>query len=67
MQPKLLHKPTLNIKTFLNIAEREVLMYSNMDLENIVTPVRYAVLEDLLLASNYNKEKSKFLVEGFKE
>ena len=36
-------------------------------MENIVTPVRYAVLEDLLLASNYNKEKTQFLVEGFRE
>ena len=38
----------------------------NLDLENIITPVKAEVLEELLLTSGYNLEKTQFLVNGFK-
>ena len=42
-----------------------VLSAINVDLENIVTPVKYKVLDKLLTESGYNQDKKKYLVEGF--
>ena len=41
--------------------------YSNSDLENIITPVDADQLESLLRISNYNREKARKLVKGFRE
>ena len=38
----------------------------NGDLEEIVTPVKTEKLEEWLLKAQYNKEKTEFLVKGFK-
>ena len=46
---------------------KDVLWFENYDLDNIVTPVRYAELDRLLKESGYNKNKAKKLVKGFKE
>ena len=46
--------------------EVKVLEGSNRDLENITTPVKVDVLEHLLRKHGYDKEKSKFLVNGFR-
>ena len=43
-----------------------ILQFSNYDLENIVTPVDADMLERLLSEADYNKEKTMFLVNGFK-
>ena len=40
---------------------------TNEDLTKIFTPVNAEVLKELLEESNYNKEKTKFLVDGFTE
>ena len=37
-----------------------------MDLTNIVTPVKADILESLLIETNYDKVKTKYLVDGFK-
>ena len=38
----------------------------NHDLTNIVTPVNAEIFKDLLFKSDYDKEKSEFLTNGFK-
>ena len=39
--------------------------YENYDLQNIVTPVDVSVLTQLLRDSQYEEEKSQFLIQGF--
>ena len=41
--------------------------FENFDLNNIVTPVKYWVLEKLLHQYNYDKDKTQYLVNGFRE
>ena len=41
-------------------------MYSNYDLENLVTPVDADVFEQLLRETNYNKEEIEFVINGFR-
>ena len=43
----------------------EVEFYENKDIENIVTPVKLDKLKELLQRSAYDKEKTKFLLDGF--
>ena len=40
--------------------------FKNFDLDNIFTPVKPDALESLLKQTNYDKEKTEFLVNGFK-
>ena len=40
---------------------------SNTDLTNIITPVDYKNLEKLLVESDYQRSKTRYLVNGFKE
>ena len=44
-----------------------VLQYSNFDLKTVFTPVKPDVLEDLLLKSGYDAQKTQYLVKGFHE
>ena len=44
----------------------EVLQFENLDISSIVMPVWVDKLENLLTESKYNKEKSQFLIDGFK-
>ena len=44
----------------------EPLYFENFDLDNVVSPVKVDVLQELLEQSNYDAEKTQFLVEGFK-
>ena len=44
---------------------REVLYH--IDLEEIISPVNAEVLQNLLVESDYNKDETRFLVEGFKK
>ena len=46
--------------------DKEVLYYTNFDLQNLVTPVNADVLERLLLQSNYDRKKSAKIVKGFR-
>ena len=46
---------------------QEALYFENFDLQQVVTPVNGDKLEELLTASGYNKEKTEFLVKGFRE
>ena len=39
--------------------------YENLNLKNIVTPVRVKVYEKLLKEAGYDAGKTKFLVDGF--
>ena len=39
--------------------------FENYDLDNIITPVKVAILEKLLLKYNYPMEETEFLVDGF--
>ena len=41
------------------------MQYQNFDMKSIVTPVNIAHLKQLLYKTNYNKEESSFLVDGF--
>lgn len=41
-------------------------MYHNFDTESIVTPINYKILGQLLEESNYEEEKTWYLVEGFR-
>ena len=43
-----------------------MLQASNQDLGNLFTPVNVVALENLLMESNYNPGKTKYLVNGFK-
>ena len=45
--------------------EAEIEWFENPDIQNIITPVDVNKLKDLLIKSNYPKEKSEFLIEGF--
>ena len=45
---------------------RQILQHTNWDLENLVTPVKANVLGDLLIEAQYDRAKTKFLIEGFK-
>ena len=45
----------------------EILRYSNFDLENIFTPVDADKLHQILTESDYDSQKTEFLVKGFKE
>ena len=40
---------------------------SNLDMENIITPVDVNKLEKLLNETGFNVEKTRYLVEGFRE
>ena len=44
----------------------EILYYENFHLEKVITPVDVNELESLLVESNYDKAKSAFLLDGFK-
>ena len=41
--------------------------FSNLDLENIVTPLNVKLFEELLIESDYDIEERQFLVKGFSE
>ena len=43
----------------------EVTEYENLDLEEIVTPVKVKVLADMLQHAGYNPTETKYLVVGF--
>ena len=42
------------------------MFYENYDMENVVTPMNADILEELLIESQYNAKKTKFLVDGFR-
>ena len=50
----------------LSLTDEEVLDYHNPNLQDIVTPVDPNKLEELLVGANYDSEKNRFLVEGFR-
>ena len=43
----------------------DLLEYENFDFKHIVTPVKVKLYEELLLEAGYNRQKTKFLVDGF--
>ena len=47
--------------------EEELLDFTNMNLNDIVTPVDAWVLRDLLTKAGYNRQKTDFLFKGFSE
>ena len=52
--------------SLFTLANPEVLQYSNLDLENVISPVNYSNLESLLKESAYDPVETAFLVDGFK-
>ena len=50
----------------LDLIVVEILHCENFDLENIVTPVNTDALERLLNQSNYDRDKTQFLLDGFR-
>ena len=55
------------ITTASNLANlgKEVLMAENLNLTDIVTPIKVRDLKDLLVLTHYDELKSKTLVDGF--
>ena len=49
----------------INAEGREILNYSNLDLENMVTPIKIDKFCELLELSKYDKDEIRFLKEGF--
>ena len=45
----------------------DILQFENLDTENLFSPVDYKALEKLLSDTKYNKEKTKYLVDGFRD
>ena len=43
----------------------EIANHQNLDLRNIVTPVKVKIFERMLKQSGFNADKTKFLVDGF--
>ena len=43
-----------------------ILQYSNYDIQNIITPVNWRALERILHECDYDKDKTEFLISGFK-
>ena len=49
-----------------NSTQEERTYFENFDLDNVVTPVKVDVYEQLLKQSGYPENKTEFLVDGFK-
>ena len=58
------HRHTSNVFKTNDIEEQPV-YYSNLDLENIITPVKVQVLVDMLKDTGYPKDKTDYLIQGF--
>ena len=43
----------------------DLVEFENLDLKNIVTPVKVKEFEELLKQANYNEDKTEFLIQGF--
>ena len=52
---------------FIADGKEEVLMYENLNLTDVVSPVNVTELSRLLTSANYDKQKTRFLVQGFTE
>ena len=50
----------------ISVKPEEVLEYQNLNLKDIVTPVKPKVFEKYLMESGFNRKKTKYLVNGFK-
>lgn len=50
-----------------SFVDDEILYTENFDLESIVTPIRPDILEQFLQESNYDRQKTTYLVNGFRE
>ena len=55
-----------NIFSILGQAECEILYYENFDLVNLITPINAEAFQQLLTESKYDEEKTKFVIDGFK-
>ena len=51
---------------YISASQEKVLEYENLNLKDIVTPVKVGVYEQLLKESGYDKDKTRYLVSGFK-
>ena len=54
--------------TYVNVILRneQPLYFENFDLENLVTPVKADEFESLLKETEYDPEKTEFIVNGFR-
>ena len=58
---------TIWLNTVCCFVSISVMEASNFDLNNIVTPVQPDILQHLLEETDYDKDKTKYLEEGFKD
>ena len=56
----------IDVLLFYLVQQEEITMYENLDLENIVTPVKHKVFRRLLTEAGYDRKKTEYLIEGFK-
>ena len=45
---------------------RPILYAKNFDVDHIITPVNAERLEEMLVATGYDEQKTRYLVEGFR-
>ena len=57
----------MHVCYFFLLDDREILNYTNFDVTIIVTPVDADELEKLLIHTNYDTQKTKNLIQGFKK
>ena len=50
----------------INASQNLIMMEENLDITNIITPVKINNLQRLLEETNYDRDKTQYLVEGFK-
>ena len=53
--------------TIESVVDEEILEYSNMDLENVITPVDVDRFQYLLQLAGYDEQKTNFLISGFRD
>ena len=49
------------------VKQQEILNHEDLDWTSIVTPINVEALQTLLKQTNYNRRKSKFLIQGFQQ
>ena len=54
------------VVTTTTIAPQELIQAENFDLSSIITPVKVQEYQQLLMDSDYDKDNTQYLVQGFK-
>ena len=62
---KLQKRRIINVFNFVGGSPNHIEYYENFDLDSLKTPIKPTVLQNLLIETNYDLDKTKFLVQGF--